>query len=71
MDNKSKYASLSGVQLPDTSMPESPAEPDINVEWVLEHLPSPFRWEFLEAPPALLVSPVPDKCQQQKLNSRR
>jgi hypothetical protein len=73
MDNNSKYASLSGAQLSDTSGLESPAEPDndADVARVLEHVSSPFRWELLEVSQALPISSAADKYIHQKLRLTR
>jgi hypothetical protein len=73
MDKKSKYASFSRAQLPDTSGLESRALPDndADVARVLEHVSSPYRWGLPEASPAKPISSVADKYHHQKLRLTR
>ena len=49
-----------------------PAEqvPSDEVERVLEHVSSPYRWELLETPAAHPKSPIPGKSPNQKSRAK-
>lgn len=71
MEKSHKKQTGSGSQLPKKTTLASPAEPahSDDVERVLEHISSPFRWELLEIPPAQPEMPVPGKSTHQKTKS--
>jgi len=41
------------------------------VERVLEHVSSPYRWELLETPATHAKTPLPNKSPEQKLGAKR
>jgi hypothetical protein len=45
------------------SLPKKPL-PSVEVEEVLEHISSPYRWELLEIPPVKPAIPTPKKSHR-------
>lgn len=67
MEKKQKIIGR-GSQLPKKTTLASPAATghSDDVERVLEHVSSPFRWELLEVPPAQPKISLPNKPAHQK-----
>ena len=72
MNNKLKNKTGSGSRVPEKSAPVSPPE-SVNsddVEKVLEHISSPYRWELLEVPEVRTKTSVPKKAAAQKSGAK-
>lgn len=64
--HKKKAGKSSPQPLKDTLAPPAESVHSDDVEKVLEHVSSPFRWELLEVPPAQPKIPLPKKSIHQK-----
>jgi len=64
--HKKKAGKIIPQPLKDTLPPPAEAVHSDDVEKVLEHVSSPFRWELLEVPPAQPNIPLPKKSIHRK-----
>jgi len=68
MEKKREKQTGKGKRLPENAAPVCPPESvqADDVERVLEHVSSPFRWELLEVPVVKPAISMPKKHAQQK-----
>jgi hypothetical protein len=64
-----KAGKCAGLPIKPVQMPAEQVHSD-EVERVLEHVSSPYRWELLETP-APHPTPLPKKSPEQKLGAKR
>ena len=72
MEKEPKKRAAKGRLITEKKLP-LPAKPvpSADVERVLEHITSPYRWELLEVPPVKPAVSIPKKSIHQKLSSRK
>ena len=68
MDQKQKYELGLTIDFPPKSVPPAPEEAvnSHDVERVLEHVSSPYRWEVLDVPASRAKVTLPGKTVRQK-----